>query len=239
MLLSNFSSDTENYFGFYNSYYGESPNTVNGLALCRGDTQLHACQNCIKNATTLLPKLCPNQKEVFLYYDLCILRYSNVSILGMYQNPEFSYAIHSPEKAKDAKKYRDALDDLMMRLKSKASSGDSLSKVAVGNVTADENESVYGLVQCTPDLTQQDCDDCLVKAISEIQGCCKDKIGGRVIKLSCNLRFDNVMFYDPAVVEPIQSPSAILATAPSPGPIYTVFNLNQLILSNFTLYFVS
>ncbi|KAK4284436.1 hypothetical protein QN277_001268 [Acacia crassicarpa] len=209
-LLSNFSSDTKIDYGFYNSSYGESPNRVNALGLCRGDVKPETCRGCLKNATTILLKECPNQMEAFGYYDLCIFRYANRSIFGIYQDHDFSFSFNNPEKAQDAEKYTNALDDLMQSLRTKAAAGDSHLKVAMGNATAGGNETVYGLAQCTPDLSQQDCEDCLDKAISDISLCCQNKIGGRVIKLSCNLRFEKVHFYDSIQLSP-----ATPALAPS------------------------
>ncbi|XP_028772718.1 cysteine-rich repeat secretory protein 38-like [Neltuma alba] len=89
----------------------------------------------------------------------------------------------------------DAKTLLPKRLKSEAASGDSNFKLSVGCKIADESETVYGLVQCSPDLSRPDCNACLEKAISDIPLCCKNKIGGRIIKLSCNLRFERVHFY--------------------------------------------
>ncbi|XP_028767269.1 cysteine-rich repeat secretory protein 38-like [Neltuma alba] len=95
ILLSNFTSDTKIDFGFYTYSYGEDPDTVKAFGLCRGDVKPDTCRSCINNATILLLKLCPNQKEAFGYYDLCIFRSSNPSISGIYQYPDFYYAFNS------------------------------------------------------------------------------------------------------------------------------------------------
>lgn len=204
--------------GFYNSSYGENPYKVNALGLCRGDIYPETCHGCLKNVTMMLQSTCKNQMEAFGYYDLCMFRYSNNSIFGMYQDHDFSFSFNNPNKAQDAEKYTNALGDLMKRLKSEASAGDSHLKVAVGNETTDKNETVYGLAQCTPDLSQKDCEDCLDKAISDIKLCCKNNIGGRVVKLSCNLRFENGQFYDsiklPSTPPPAVAPSSNITSPP-------------------------
>jgi hypothetical protein len=62
-------------------------------------------------------------------------------------------------------------------------------KFATGNATAPEFKTLYALVQWTPDLSELDCNSCLVDAIHQrIPGCCDNKEGGRVIGPSCNLR---------------------------------------------------
>jgi hypothetical protein len=99
--------------------------------------------------------------------------------------------------------FNQVLGNLMKKLKEEtASSNDSRVKYARDN-EADGNlifETIYGLVQCTPDLSLQDCNRCLDTAISEIPSCCNYKIGGRVFKPSCNIRFESYLFYDPPLV---------------------------------------
>ena len=46
---------------------------------------------------------------------------------------------------------------------------------------------IYGLVQCTPDLSAQQREYCLGKTISKIPMCCNNKKGSRILKPSCSL----------------------------------------------------
>ncbi|XP_028787878.1 cysteine-rich receptor-like protein kinase 26 [Neltuma alba] len=200
-LLSNFTSDTKTDSGFYNSSYGESPNTFNVLGMCRGDVKLDSCRNCLNNARILLPKLCPYQKEAFGYYDLCMFRYSSRQMFRIYQDHDFYNCNSSDTNATDASKYNVALEVLMQTLRDKVADGDSYHKVVAVNASADQSQVMYGLVQCTPDLNRQDCFDCLKDSIFNIPKCCQNKVGGRVIKLNCNIRFENFLFYDLVLVD--------------------------------------
>jgi len=47
-----------------------------------------------------------------------------------------------------------ALSTLLDSLISRAASDDSLRKLATGNVAAPDNDTIYALVQCTPDLDE-------------------------------------------------------------------------------------
>ncbi|KAM4114002.1 hypothetical protein ACJW30_04G037600 [Castanea mollissima] len=108
--------------------------------------------------------------------------------------------------------------DLRILLDSKrvqAAAGGSLRKFAAGNATAPNNQTLYSVVQCTPDLSVQDCSDCLAGAMGEIPNCCDGKQGGRVIKPSCNFRFEVSLFYDPTA-DNTSSPS--LSPPPPSGP---------------------
>ncbi|XP_028787879.1 cysteine-rich receptor-like protein kinase 19 [Neltuma alba] len=207
-LLSNLTSNTKIDYGFYNSSYGQNPDTVYVIGLCRGDLNPNFCRYCLNSATILLPNKCPNQKEAMGYNDGCIVRYSDQQIFGSYGNPEFSFPYFDPTNATDTN-FNATLNDLLQKLAKKAAAGDSRHKFAALNVEHMYKKDLYGLAQCTPDLSEQDCGKCLKKAIMELNHCCNDKIGARIIKLSCNVRYEDYLFYDKNVVDSLQ---------PSPPP---------------------
>ncbi|KAJ7967622.1 Cysteine rich receptor like kinase [Quillaja saponaria] len=103
-------------------------------------------------------------------------------------------------------------DNCMLR---RAASGSSLRKYAAGNATGPNFQTIFALVQCTPDLSELECTDCLVGAFSDIAGSnVEGKRGGRIIKPSCNFRYENSRFYDPTV--DTQLPVSPPAPAPPP-----------------------
>ncbi|KAK2405021.1 putative receptor protein kinase [Trifolium repens] len=203
ILLSNLSSNKEIDYGFYNFSYGQNTDKVNAIGLCRGDVKPDICRNCLNDSRVLLTRLCPNQKEAIGWYDNCMLRYSNRSIFGIMEGLPSFYMSNS-KNVTQVDQFNQVLGDLMKKLKEKAaSSNDSRVKYSTGNET-DVNlnfQTVYGLVQCTPDLSFQDCTRCLDDAIYEIPTCCNNKMGGRVIKPSCSFRFESALFYDAPVVD--------------------------------------
>ncbi|KAK2405025.1 putative receptor protein kinase [Trifolium repens] len=202
ILLSNLSSNTEINYGFYNFSYGQNTDKVNAIGLCRGDVKPDDCRNCLNDSRVLLTRLCPNQKEAIGWYDNCMLRYSNRSIFGIMEGSP-TYYLWNPNNATDVDQFNQVLGILMKKLRERAASSDDFRvKYATGNET-DVNlnfQTVYGLVQCTPDLSLQDCNSCLDAAISEIPSCCNNKGGGRVLKPSCNIRFESSLFYNPTPV---------------------------------------
>ncbi|XP_028112960.1 putative receptor-like protein kinase At4g00960 isoform X3 [Camellia sinensis] len=209
-LLSSLSSDTDKY-GFYSSSVGENSDRVNAIVLCRGDIQLETCRSCINNATSKLIQVCPNQKEAIGWYELCMLRYSNNYINGtVTDNPPFFQPNQNYVKNTSLEQFNNDLRTLLDRLRSQASSGDLRRKFAAGNTTAPEFKTIYGLEQCTPDLSEQQCGDCLTKAIEAIPSFCAGKQGGRFATPSCNFRFETYSFFNeiPADSPPPLSPPA-------------------------------
>ncbi|XVF87654.1 hypothetical protein PTKIN_Ptkin18bG0137600 [Pterospermum kingtungense] len=208
-LISSFSSNKANDYGFYNFSSGQGSDRANTIALCRGDVGSSDCLNCITNATVELRNRCPNQKEAIIWYRICMFRYTNRSIFGVLENRP-SYYKWNLKNVRDVDAFNQALGTLMNRLTNSASSGSSLRKFATGTETVSAFQTVHGLVQCTPDLSQLQCSSCLTQNIGEIPQCCDRKQGGRVIGPSCNLRFEIARFYN--------GNSTDIPTSPSPPP---------------------
>ncbi|KAK6264904.1 hypothetical protein SCA6_020338 [Theobroma cacao] len=194
-VLSSFSSNTENDYGFYNISSGQGSDAANAIALCRGDVNSGDCLDCINNAATELRNLCANENEAIIGYEKCLLRYTNRSIFGVAEtNP--SFYMWNVNNVTDLDAFNQALIALMDNLSTKASSGTSRSKFAMGSAEVAASQTIYALVQCTPDLTGPACSSCLSQAIALLPSCCNSKQGGMVFGPSCNLRFDIIRFYN-------------------------------------------
>ena len=214
-LLTSLSSNNEIDYGFYNFSAGQNSDKVNAIALCRGDVMPTACRSCINDSRIQLTQLCPNQKEAIGWYDNCMLRYSNDSIFGTQQSSPYFYMRNS-KNASDVEEFNQVLGNMMASLRSKAASGDWRRKFATGEANVTSFQSIYGLMQCTPDLSELSCSNCLEGAINEIPTCCNRRKAGRVVKPSCNLRYATYHFYDitAANAPPPSPPSADLSPPP-------------------------
>ncbi|KAK2644353.1 hypothetical protein Ddye_019548 [Dipteronia dyeriana] len=219
-VLSSLSSTTQIDNGFFNASYGENQDAVNGMILCRGDVTPDSCKSCIKNSTQEIIKRCPNQKESFIWYDDCMLRYS---YRYFFSNMEFGpyFWMYNLNNVTDVKQFSEELGDLLDDLKDEAASGGSLRKFATGNATVTNSQSIYALAQCTPDLSEKQCSDCLTKATNLLPTCCQGRQGGRVISPSCNFRYEIDHFYSNTTVNspsPTPTPTSTTPSQPSPKP---------------------
>ncbi|KAL9456251.1 hypothetical protein AB3S75_005468 [Citrus x aurantiifolia] len=194
-VLSTISSNPKINCGFYTASYGRNNDQVNAMALCRGDVNPNSCRSCIKTSAVELRKHCPNQKEAVIWYDYCMLRYSNRYFFG---NMEFGpwFWMYNLHNVSDATTFNRDVATLLNILKNKAASGDNCRKFATGNATTTNSLTIYELVQCTPDLEKQQCIDCLNNATALLPKCCDGRQGGRVIAPSCNFRYEIGRFYD-------------------------------------------
>ncbi|XP_020209151.1 putative receptor-like protein kinase At4g00960 [Cajanus cajan] len=194
-LLTSLSSNTQIDYGFYNFSYGQNTDKVYAIGHCRGDVKPEECRSCLNNSRVDLKQRCPNQKEAIEWFDKCMLRYSNRTIFGIEQDDP-PIILYNENSATQVDEFNQILGNLLKNLKDTAAAGDSRRKYAADNATFSYFQNIYGLVQCTPDLSQQQCTDCLEGLISRIPYCCNDKVGATVITLSCNIRYETHRFYE-------------------------------------------
>lgn len=196
--------------GFYNASVGKDLDRANVLVLCRGDVQPDLCRSCVKDSMNKLRKLCPNQMEAVEWYDECMLRYSNNSVLNnLVHEPirKFFSVKNATDTLQFSKDRRKLLDEVRENAIER--------KFATGNITGPDHITIYGLMQCTPDLSVDDCHDCLDPAIDDIPS---EKIGAQILKPSCRLRFEIARFYNETTMVYAPSPQQQLPSPPSSAP---------------------
>lgn len=212
--------------GFYNTTTGHEPNKVYGLFLCRGDFGAETCQNCVSVATSDTAQLCPFGKENTIGYEECLLRYSNISFFSVLDTSvrlsQWNVE-NSPSRSFDQFVWNS-----MNEAVNQALSTTKMFATVKKNYTA--SQTLYSLVQCTPDLSRDDCSSCLRLAISPLNGCCSIKIGGRVMYPSCNFRYELYQFYNDTSNGTL--PPAVFSP-PSPG---SVTSSKGKLISNFILH---
>ncbi|KAF7121204.1 hypothetical protein RHSIM_Rhsim13G0159400 [Rhododendron simsii] len=185
-LFSVLSSNSNNASdGFYNFTAGtSSPDVAYGLFLCRGDVSATVCRDCVVYATGDAVQRCPGSKRVTIWYDECLLRYSNVSIFAALDT-SFGAILSNPQNVTNATLFNEVLGEVMDNVADRASSDDSGKKFATAQANYSPLQTVYGLAQCTPDISDSDCNTCLRNCISTFPNCCDAKQGARILYPSC------------------------------------------------------
>ncbi|KAK9065429.1 hypothetical protein SSX86_016812 [Deinandra increscens subsp. villosa] len=186
---------TNNGFGFYNLTTGQGYDTVHSVALCRGDVNPDACRSCVNDSIVNLGQLCPNQKEAIGYYDNCMVKYSNQVILGN-TGIKFYVYLANTQNATDIDQFNSDLSPLLKKLRVRAAAGGSLQKFASGSTKGPGFSTIYGLVQCTPDLSETQCSDCLEDIIGRISLYFNGRVGGRILLPMCTFRYETYRFFN-------------------------------------------
>ncbi|ERN12043.1 cysteine-rich repeat secretory protein 38-like [Amborella trichopoda] len=138
------------------------------------------CKACVENATIEISHLCPGKEEAIVWFDNCLLRYSDKDFIGEVDesNKFYMWNIYNISQRQVFNRH---LGELMYELSSKASSSHFF--FATGEVEVSEKkieEKIYGLVQCSRELSDGECKACLDNVIKDIPTSCYGKRGGRV-----------------------------------------------------------
>ncbi|KAJ0983289.1 hypothetical protein J5N97_011544 [Dioscorea zingiberensis] len=212
-LLPSLASNGSNQ-GFYKDTTGRVPDQVYALILCRGDTNTSACRNCLDLARQDALQLCPYNKGATIWYDNCLLRYSNSNFLNSTDNSNVIYMWNTQNVTDDLDKFNKLAGELVNRT-SQYAAFNSSRRFGTGeaNFTATD-PNIYGLAQCTRDLSGDQCYKCLTgitSAMSRFLG----KRGGRVLGDRCNFRYELYTFYEGKSL--LQLPSSSSSPPPSNG----------------------
>ncbi|MCL7026820.1 hypothetical protein MKW94_000639, partial [Papaver nudicaule] len=209
--------------GYANATVGRNPDTVYGSFQCRGDLTLEDCQGCVKIGAEEIKEndRCPISKQAFIWYDECMLRYSNEYYFSIMQiNPRVylwnTNNISNPVQFRQT--VNDFLNDLVGETVSNGGSTSIKFASGVTDTTINNSTKVYGIVQCTEDISLSSCNRCLLGALSELPNCCDGKQGGRVLRPSCNFRFEIERFFESTITPPPPSPDQLSSPTPLASP---------------------
>ena len=193
-LLNSFPQDTST-SGFFNGSLGDDPNDqIYMQAMCRGDLTQNQCKFCIKNACQEIFKLCKTM-DAIIWMESCQVRYSysmffsSMTYAGRYIDNEGKTKV-------DPAKSSAVLWGLIDELSYQAAYNDSRKMFAVGKTKMSGNKAMYGLVQCTRDISPDDCRSCLNSAFTDLDGCCSALQGGMIVSNNCVMRFEMYRFYN-------------------------------------------
>ncbi|XP_048561422.1 cysteine-rich receptor-like protein kinase 10 isoform X2 [Triticum urartu] len=220
-----------------NATANSTAGVVRALALCRHDTtNLTACRECVASSFSYAQKRCPNHTAATVYYDYdetnalkpgCLLGFSGdrdflSAASGTTGNGTFFQYFNTVTSIPgNAAVVAAAVRQLLGQTAQYAAA--AARRFATGfmdSIGPGTTTTLYSLAQCTPDLSAGDCLACLQRLVGSINATNSVRLGGRIFRLRCNVRFEAFMFFDDKNIRPIPSPSSLAqapATAPAPA----------------------
>ncbi|CAN6921614.1 unnamed protein product [Brassica oleracea] len=199
LILSSLPSDvTSQESLFFNSSIGQEPNRVHATGMCIPGSILDDCFACVKSACDDLIQNCPNQTNAFSWPgepNLCYVRYSNTSFSGSAVLDPRALLTNSADINSNLTEFTTIWEGLVVRMIDAASTAKSTPSSSSNHYKADVApltplDTIYALMQCTPDLSSGDCENCLRQSAREYQSCCGQRQGGVVMRPSCFFRWD-------------------------------------------------
>ncbi|XP_010492463.1 PREDICTED: cysteine-rich receptor-like protein kinase 14 isoform X2 [Camelina sativa] len=221
LLLSYLPSNVSARGGFYNSSIGQGPDRVYALGMCIQGAEPDVCSNCIEYASKLLLDGCLNQTEGLAWPEsriLCMVRYSNSSFFGSLKAEPHFYIPNSNDIRSNLTEFDQVWGELARRMIASSTSPSSKRKYYAADIAAlTDFQIIYALMQCTPDLSLEDCHICLRKSVGDYESCCNGRQGGIVYRASCVFRWELFPFSEAfsriSLAPPPQSPAILTPPA--------------------------
>jgi hypothetical protein len=206
---------------FATTTYGQSPDIVYALALCRGDGS--ACGECIANWFDKGLNLTQCDRVSSNYRTCTIVYGADGNILAAPSNTTGGYGDNTPpfqdwnikNVSRDIPLIVGLTRELLVATVEKAASMVP-RRYATGVMDMERVTTypkVYSQVQCTPDLSTDECSACLHRLLGMVNSTMALRMGGQMGVTRCYFRYEAYQFYD---AEPLLSLPSPPATAPAP-----------------------
>ncbi|KAL3742088.1 hypothetical protein ACJRO7_017552 [Eucalyptus globulus] len=213
-LVRDADADTDDGFNFTSSK-ANSSEAIYGSFMCRGDVPKKECADCVRNASIQITELCRMTKVSFLWYDQCMLRYSDRNFTSKVElEPQLTG--YNEENIEQPDEFMNLLNETTDHA-AKEVAQHPPKMYGHREAKFHREKTLYTFAQCVPYISKTDCWECLRNATSSLLSLSKGKIGGRVLLPSCFVRFEIYPFYGSSlkgkVHFPLKISAAILAAA--------------------------
>ncbi|XP_010432646.2 PREDICTED: putative cysteine-rich receptor-like protein kinase 39 [Camelina sativa] len=192
--------------GFYNASLGKSPDRVHAFALCARGYERQACISCVESVIQDILEQCQNRIDSVTWGEdkekmvSCLVSSSNHSTLGNLElTPPARYeSPNSIEPWKNMTLFEqewNAMANRTLEAAAEAETSSVLQYYSAEKAEFTEFPNVYMLMQCTPDITSQDCKTCLGECVTLFKEQVWGKQGGAFFRPSCFFRWDLYAFH--------------------------------------------
>lgn len=156
-----------------------------------------------------------------IWYEFCQVRYSfQMFFSRSVYTGKYPQQNDQEKNVSDPIRFEQHMTYLMNNLSDEAAFNPAKNMFAAGEIRSPGKRTIiYGLVQCTRDMSGTDCSSCLSSALTELTTCCSRREGGIIVSRNCNVRFDLSKFFNTS--------SVYLLTYPTSKGIVRLFHLKM------------
>ncbi|CAD6217788.1 unnamed protein product [Miscanthus lutarioriparius] len=194
---------------FASASVGAAPaDTAYGLALCRGDVaDPRVCSACLADAFARLRRLCGGDRDATFYADLCTARYSggdflarpddNSPVINALDVNGSTYYGWDARNATSRTLFLSLVGTLFSEMAMYAAYNSSAARMfaSAAMYVNPQLPTVYGFVQCTPDLSRAQCWDCFQVLQDQNRRWYDGREGGRILGVRCSFRYEAYHFF--------------------------------------------
>ncbi|KAG5234761.1 receptor protein [Salix suchowensis] len=164
----------------YSTSTGNDHDRIYAQYMCLNYVTNDNCRACIATASDVIMQLCPEDKEAVVWEEICQLRYSNQSFLG-HLDVSGNIALDNKEDLENPAQFILVVNETLNDLAKTVAFNSSTNMYATREAAFTNTDTLYALMQCSTDLSQDDCNTCLRIAMANISSCCSASRGGRVL----------------------------------------------------------
>ncbi|CAG7881673.1 unnamed protein product [Brassica rapa] len=201
-LFSTLANDVVTNGGFYNASLGQYPNTVYALGFCEKYYEQKACLRCLESLALDTETSCGNITKSFVWSSddedrfWCLVRSSNQPFGNLELIPPLIEADPDHiEPSKDMTLFMQQWESAVNKTLETATQANTSSVhkyYSAIHAHFTEFPNVNMAMQCTPDITSQDCKQCLGDCVEYFREQFRGRAGGMASFPSCLFRWDNV-----------------------------------------------
>ncbi|KAL7154926.1 hypothetical protein ABFS83_03G037100 [Erythranthe nasuta] len=199
-------------------YYIATVGQANAAALCRADIQLSTCRSCIDMGADAILKKCPNYYQAIMWLEQCMIRYSNEPVAGRVATVPNKYLKNGAFIKTDPNGTMELIRELIDELREWTVNGSSSPRKAAAGSRSGPQTTIFALVQCTAELSEGNCNICLVECAELVRVNAGGTEGFRSNMPSCNIRYELYMFYNITRLQEPLALSSLALSPPSPSP---------------------
>ncbi|XP_028108648.1 cysteine-rich receptor-like protein kinase 8 [Camellia sinensis] len=168
----------------------------------------------IENASQEIMTVCPTQNAI-IWHEFCQVWYSYRPFYSWDSYTRMYLDSNKYEKnISDSVGFVVVLKDFMNKLSDQAAFNPSNLMFATGKTKISMNETIYGLVQCTRDISRRDCRVCLNSEFGDLEY----RQGGTVLSRNCNMKFQLYLLYnEPTVAMLVIGPTTFVLAGLAAG----------------------
>lgn len=187
-LLDSLAANGPIHNGFYTATEGKGTYRIFGITQCRGDVSPTDCAACIRNSTMV--RGCSTSKNVTMWLTWCVLRYSNMSFFGVWD--QSAMALTNDTNFENSNVVSQGLN-FMNELAATAPQSPLMFQTAVLDVG--QSGKRYGMAQCSRDISRSDCGRCFVYLLATFRTTIGNKRGWEIHGASCSMWYHDYQFY--------------------------------------------
>ncbi|XP_048633860.1 cysteine-rich receptor-like protein kinase 18 isoform X5 [Brassica napus] len=196
-ILSSLASNVTAHNGYFNGSIGLDPDRVYATGMCAPGAEPDVCSRCIETTSESLLRNCLNETRAFSWSaeeNLCLVRYSSRSLSGLLvMAPRGALYNTQTFTIRNQTDFDYVCKKLLFGLiaKTTSSSGNNSSKYYAHNESlVPFYGSISSWMQCTPDVSPNDCRTCLQRNVIDYENCCREHLGGLISRPSCFFRWE-------------------------------------------------